>query len=190
MTETRKINHAQVLRPQSALGATDAAAVSLPSILGSTVILYSQVAPTALSAGVLAAFLGVAWVTLLTSPSSRPIAYTTRFFEAATLATLVLQMSHRLPQYGLQDTESTRLGLLCGMSALAGLVVGLLWLLRAERLARFIPAPVYSGFASSIAVSIGISQWTSYQKEAPRLCRGGSRSLTFQEVVHRRDFQS
>ena len=31
---------------------------------------------------------------------------------------------------------------------------------------------------------------TSYQKEAPRLCRGGSRSLTFQEVVHRRDFQS
>jgi len=91
MTETRKINHAQVLRPQSALGATDAAAVSLPSILGSTVILYSQVAPTALSAGVLAAFLGVAWVTLLTSPSSRPIAYTTRFFEAATLATLVLQ---------------------------------------------------------------------------------------------------
>lgn len=30
----------------------------------------------------------------------------------------------------------------------------------------------------------------SYQKEAPRLCRGGSRSLTFQEVVHRRDFQS
>lgn len=165
MTETRKINHAQVLRPQSALGATDAAAVSLPSILGSTVILYSQVAPTALSAGVLAAFLGVAWVTLLTSPSSRPIAYTTRFFEAATLATLVLQMAHRLPQYGLQDTESTRLGLLCGMSALAGLVVGLLWLLRAERLARFIPAPVYSGFASSIAVSIGISQWTSLKTQ-------------------------
>lgn len=31
---------------------------------------------------------------------------------------------------------------------------------------------------------------SSYQKEAPRLCRGGSRSLTFQEVVHRRDFQS
>ncbi len=31
---------------------------------------------------------------------------------------------------------------------------------------------------------------SSYQKEAPRLCRGGSRSLTFQGVVHRRDFQS
>ena len=29
---------------------------------------------------------------------------------------------------------------------------------------------------------------TSLPKEAPRLCRGGSRSLTFQAVVHRRDF--
>lgn len=35
-----------------------------------------------------------------------------------------------------------------------------------------------------------LPEGASYQKEAPRLCRGGSRSLTFQEVVHRRDFQS
>ncbi len=139
----------------------DSAALGLPSILGSALILYSQVAPNALSAGVLAAFLGVAWVTLLTSQSSRPIAYTTRFFEAATLATLVLQMASRLPQYGLQDTEAMRLGLLCGMSAMAGLVAGLLWVVRAERLARFIPAPVYVGFASSIAVAIALSQWKS-----------------------------
>ncbi|MDY0108131.1 MAG: SulP family inorganic anion transporter, partial [Giesbergeria sp.] len=143
------------------MAALDSAAVSLPLILGSTVILYAQVSPTALSSGVLAAFLGVAWVTLLTSRSCRPIAYTTRFFEAATLATLVLEMASRLPRYGLQDTEAMRLGLLCGMTAMAGLVAGLLWILRAERLARFIPAPVYSGFASSIAVSIGISQWQS-----------------------------
>ena len=40
-------------------------------------------------------------------------------------------------------------------------------------------------------LQIGMAtSWPSYQKEAPRLCRGGSRSLTFQEVVHRRDFQS
>ena len=39
---------------------------------------------------------------------------------------------------------------------------------------------------SQVVVVIG----PSYQREAPRLCRGGSRSLTFQEVVHRRDFQS
>lgn len=151
----------RAIQSQSFMSAVDCAAVGLPSILGSALILYSQVAPNALSAGVLAAFLGVAWVTLLTSQSSRPIAYTTRFFEAATLATLVLQMAHRLPQYGLQDTEAVRLGLLCGMSAMAGLVAGLLWLVRAERLARFIPAPVYIGFASSIAVAIGLSQWES-----------------------------
>lgn len=40
-----------------------------------------------------------------------------------------------------------------------------------------------------IAATLSIA-FASYQKEAPRLCRGGSRSLTFQEVVHRRDFQS
>ncbi len=161
MSETQALRSAPAFHPQSAWAALDSTAASLPIILGSTVILYAQVAPAALSSGVWAAFLGVAWVTLLTSQSRRPIAYTTRFFEAATLATLVLQMASRLPQHGLQDTEAMRLGLLCGMSAMAGLVAGLLWLLRAERLARFIPAPVYSGFASSIAVSIGLSQWKS-----------------------------
>ena len=40
------------------------------------------------------------------------------------------------------------------------------------------------------AITCFARDFTSYQKEAPRLCRGGSRSLTFQEVVHRRDFQS
>lgn len=77
--------------------AMESAAVSLPSMLGSALIPYMQVAPTALSAGVLAAFIGVAWATLLTSQSSRPIAYTMRFFEAATLASLVMQIAHRLP---------------------------------------------------------------------------------------------
>lgn len=43
---------------------------------------------------------------------------------------------------------------------------------------------------STIGVKLGAASAASYQKEAPRLCRGGSRSLTFQEVVHRRDFQS
>lgn len=171
MSETQTLHPAPPLHPQTALAAVDSTAVSLPSILGSTIILYSQVAPNALSAGVLAAFLGVAWVTLLTAQSSRPIAYTTRFFEAATLATLVLEMASRLPQHGVQDTEAVRLGLLCGMSAMAGLVVGLLWFMRAERLARFIPAPVYIGFACSIAVSIGISQLSSLkiQMDHPQL---------------------
>lgn len=45
---------------------------------------------------------------------------------------------------------------------------------------------VVRAFVQSLAKRLA----PSYQKEAPRLCRGGSRSLTFQEVVHRRDFQS
>lgn len=147
------------------MAALDSAAVSLPNILGSTVILYSQVAPSALGPGILVALLGVAWVTLLTSRSSRPIAYTTRFFEAATLAAVVLQMASHLPRYGIQDTEAVRLGLLCGISACAGLIAGALWFFRAERLARFIPAPVYNGFACSIAVSIIISQWSSLRAQ-------------------------
>lgn len=141
--------------------ALDSAVASLPVILGSTMIVYAQVAPGALGAGFFLAFLGVAWVTLLTARSHRPVAYATRLFEAATLATLVQQLAARLPLYELPNTEAVRLGLLCTLSALAGLVVGLLWLLRAERLARFIPAPVYSGFASSIAISIVLSQYSS-----------------------------
>ena len=39
-------------------------------------------------------------------------------------------------------------------------------------------------------VKAEVRKLASYQKEAPRLCRGGSRSLTFEGVVHRRDFQS
>lgn len=47
-------------------------------------------------------------------------------------------------------------------------------------------------FPAATLALLACSPWafSSYQKEAPRLCRGGSRSLTFQEVVHRRDFQS
>lgn len=151
--------------------ALDSAVASLPVILGGTMILYAQVAPSALGAGFLVAFLGVAWVTLLTMQSQRPVAYATRLFEAATLATLVQQLALRLPLYNLPNTEATRLGLLCALSAMAGLVVALLWCLRAERLTRFIPAPVYSGFASSIAVSIVMTQWSSLgvQLQQPQL---------------------
>lgn len=147
------------------LAALDGVSVSLPIILGSTVILYAQVAPQAMGAGVLAAFLGVALVTWLTAGSARPIAYAARFFEAATLATLVQHMALQLPSYGLENTPAARLGLLCALSALAGLVVGLLWLLRAERFARFIPAPVYTGFANSIGLSILIGQWSSLKTQ-------------------------
>ena len=155
--------------PQACLAALDGAAVSLPVLLGSTAILYAQVAPSALGAGFFAAFLGVAWVTLLTAHSRRPIAYATRFFEAATLATLVLQMAARFEPLGLPNTEAVRLGLLCALSGLAGLVAGLLWLLRAERLARFIPAPVFTGFASSVAVSIVVSQGRSLAAQLGQL---------------------
>lgn len=165
MSETQALRFTPAFSSQTIIAALDSAAVSLPIILGSTVILFAQVAPSAMGAGFFVAFMGVAWVTLLTSHSGRPIAYAARFFEAATLATLVLQMASRLPQYGLQDTEATRLGLLCGLSAMAGLVVGLLWLLRAERLARFIPVPVYIGFASAIAVAVVISQLSSLKTQ-------------------------
>lgn len=165
MSESKTLRPPPAIDFQMIFTALDSMAVSLPFILGSTVILFAQVAPTAMGAGFFAAFMGVAWVTLFTSHSGRPIAYATRFLEATTLATLVLQMAAQLPRYGLQDTESMRLGLMCGLSAMAGLVVGLLWLLRAEWLARFIPAPVYLGFASSIALSVLLSQWSSLAKQ-------------------------
>lgn len=55
------------------------------------------------------------------------------------------------------------------------------------------PDGPFGAVADFLAAALGAvlaTVFASYQKEAPRLCRGGSRSLTFQEVVHRRDFQS
>lgn len=156
---------------RSTLAGFDAAAVSLPMTLGGTVILYSQIAPEWLGYGILAGCLGLALVHAMTAHIQRPVVYAARFFEAATLAAMVQQLAERSPSWGLADTSAVRIAMVCIMVGVAGVIVGCLWLLRAERFARFIPAPVYVGFSNSVAVALVLSQvrsvWDQVAKATP-----------------------
>ncbi len=136
----------------------DGAAVAIPTTLGATVIVYGSIGPQFLGLGVLAGCLAIVLMHVMTAGSRRPVVYAARFFEAAALATMVQQVAAQSPALGLPATGEVRLALAMTMVSLAGLVVGLLWLARAERFARFIPAPVYLGFGNSIALALVISQ--------------------------------
>jgi sulfate permease, SulP family len=138
--------------------ALEGTAASVPLTLSGTMILYSLVAPDWLAHGVLAGWLGLVLCNALTAHAQRPVLFGVRFFEAATLASMVLQLAQRLPEWGAPNTNATRIAVMCAILAVAGLVVGLLWLLRAERFARFIPTPVFIGFTNSICVALVLSQ--------------------------------
>lgn len=151
---------------KSFLAAFDALSASLTMSLGSTVLLYTLVAPQHVGAGVLALILALVGVHLFTSRSSRPLFYGARFFEAATIATMVLHTAERLPASGIPNTPATRLALLVSLLVMAALVVGVLWQVRAQRFARFVPAPVYVGFANTITVAIVLTQAPSIWHQA------------------------
>src|SRR6218665_3445204 len=48
-------------------------------------------------------------------------------------------------------------------------------------------SPVFWAIVHTLQCGAAAGWLSSYQREAPRLCRGGNRSLTFQEVVRRSD---
>src|SRR6218665_173501 len=48
-------------------------------------------------------------------------------------------------------------------------------------------SPVFWAIVHTLQCVAAAGWLSSYQREAPRLCRGGNRSLTFQEVVRRSD---
>lgn len=153
-------------RTTAILSGVDGAAVSVTTTLGATVILYGSLGPQYLSLGVLAGCLAIVLMHALTAWSRRPVAYAARFFEAATLAVMVQQMAVQLPLLGLPVTPEIRLTLTILMVTFAGIVVGLLWLARTERFARFIPAPVYTGFSNSIAVALVLSQTKAIHEQS------------------------
>jgi sulfate permease, SulP family len=142
----------------SATAMLDGTAAALPLALGGTVILYGQVAPEWIPFGILATCLGLFVTHFLTARSQRPIPFSARFFEAVTLATMVQQMAARFGDWGLANTPELRVALMGLIITGSGGVVALLWGMRAERFVRFIPAPVYAGFSTSIAVALFINQ--------------------------------
>lgn len=139
-------------------GAMEGSAFLIPASVGSAVLIFSHVSPGLLSSAVLALMLGLLLVHLSQAFSSRPILYSARFFESTTLAAMMDQVIIRLPYWGVVDTPGTRLALLCLICGAAGFWVGVLYLFRADRLTRYIPAPVFAGFSNSIALALLFSQ--------------------------------
>jgi sulfate permease, SulP family len=142
----------------SLIGAMDGAAFSIPLSLGCVTLLYSHIGPGFLASGVFATLLALTWIHATTLRSARPIIYSARIFEATTLAAMLDQAVIQFPAWGVADSVGARLAFLCMVGAASGLCVGILYLLRADRFARFIPAPVFAGFANSIALALLISQ--------------------------------
>lgn len=147
-------------------GSLDAFCAVLPLTLGSSVLLYAMIAPEYLGAGVLAGLLGLVCIHLTTARASRPVYYSARFFEAATIGTMVQKLGEMLPAAGLENSSEARLALLISILVLSALVVGVLWFLKAQRLARFVPAPVYTGFVNTIAVAVLFTQAQSLIQQA------------------------
>jgi sulfate permease, SulP family len=142
----------------SLTGALDGAAFSIPMSLGCATLLYSHIGPGLLAGGVFATLLALVWIHATTSATRRPVVYSARIFEATTLAAMMDQAVLQFGAWGVQDSVGTRVAFLCLVGTGGGLAVGILYLLRADRFVRFIPAPVFAGFSNSIALALLISQ--------------------------------
>ncbi|MDP3618563.1 MAG: hypothetical protein Q8R63_02105, partial [Ramlibacter sp.] len=142
----------------SMVSAMEGSAFLIPASIGSAVLVFSRVSPDLLASAVLALMLGLLAIHISQAFSSRPVLYSARFFESTTLAAMMDQVVIHLPAWGVADTPGTRLAFLCLIGGGAGLWVGILYLVRADRLTRYIPAPVFAGFANSIALALVLSQ--------------------------------
>lgn len=151
-------------RPLHILGALDAVALAVPTTLGAVLLVYVHIGAEHLAAGILAAMAGLVLLHLFSLGATRPAMFSARLFEATTLAAMLAQLGAQLPAWGLPDTPEVRLAFLCLIAAGAGLVKALLYLLRADRLTRYIPAPVFSGFSNSIAALLVISQVSTLRR--------------------------
>ena len=138
--------------------ALDGVTAAIPINLGTTTLIYASAAPSLLGMGVFATMLGTAIMLVLTCSAKRPVFYCGRLFEAATLASMVTQFTLLSPALGLDPSEGVRLAYCCAVMVLAAVFVMLLHAVRAGRLIEFIPAPVFTGFVTGVAVLIAVTQ--------------------------------
>lgn len=140
------------------LGACEGVALALPTTLGGVLLVYVHIGDAYIGGGMLAAILGMVLVHLATLPSQRPLVFSARLFEATTLAAMVAALPAHLRGWGVADTPEVRMAFMVLVVVLSSAVGVALYLLRADRLIRFIPTPVFQGFSNSTALLLLISQ--------------------------------
>jgi sulfate permease, SulP family len=138
--------------------ALDAAAFTIPLTLGSVTLVFSKIGSAAMTSAIVTTLVAIALLQFTTVNARRPLLFSARFFEATTLAAMMDRAIERLPAWGIADTPQSRLALLCVVMAGAGLVVGVLFAVRADRFSRHIPTPVFAAFSNSIAFGLLLSQ--------------------------------
>ena len=164
---------------KAALGAFEGVALALPTTLGGVLLVYMHIGDAYFGSGMLAAMLGMVLMHLATLPSKRPMVFSARLFEATTLSAMLSQLPALFRGWGITDSPEIRLGFLILVVTLSSVVGVLLYLLRADRLIHFIPAPVFQGFANSIALLLLISQASTLW----RLVRDGHDGLALGAVL-------
>ena len=154
----------KILNTSRLSAALDGVSAAIPTNLGTTTLIYASAAPSLLGMGVFATMVGMAVMLLLTCSAKRPIFYCGRLFEAATLASMVTQFTLLAPAWGLQATEGIRLAYCCAIMLIAAVFFLLLQTIRAGRLINFIPAPVFTGFVTGVAVLIAVTQLSALSR--------------------------
>lgn len=138
--------------------ALEGAAFTVPLSLGSVMVIYGAMGPAIAASAVLVTLLALAFIQAISWGARRPMLYAARFFEATTAAEILRHAVERFPAWGVVDSPGMRIAVLSTLLACAGIVMVVLFLLRADRFSRHIPQPVFSGFSNGIAVVLFMSQ--------------------------------
>ncbi|MDO9360124.1 MAG: cyclic nucleotide-binding domain-containing protein [Polaromonas sp.] len=142
---------------------------AVPVAVGAVALLFARISPALMAPGLLAAFLGMLLMHLGAARRGRPMVYAVRVLEVSVMIGVLDQFILKMPGWGLADTPAHRLMLVIAVSVFAALMLPVFFALRLQRFARMIPAPVFAGFNTALALTVLISQtavlWNSRQSD-------------------------
>lgn len=138
--------------------AVEGAGVAIPVTLCSVGLLYAHIHVDWILPGIVASLLGMVLMQWLGAKSARPMVYSVRMLEVATLINFLDIFIEKMPSWGLQNSPEHRLMLVMMVSVCVAILLPLCHVLRFAQLARLIPLPVFAGFANAICISILFSQ--------------------------------
>lgn len=139
-------------------GALEGAGFAIPFTVGAITLLFSRIGPDLMAPGLLAAMLGMVVMHLAGAGKGRPMVYAVRVLEVSMLVGFLDQFILKMPGWGLADTPAHRMMLVMAVSVGTALLLPLCFALRLQRFARMIPAPVFAGFSTALALTLLISQ--------------------------------